>query len=305
MCAAVRVDHDLVAAEDVLAAHGGALCHQRIGDHDRIVGTLAHKVVVQSSRGGMATIADDLTVHGADAVCCTHQTVCAVVEGCHTIIDMGHGACAIGISHDCLLVGGSTVTDADNDTLRSQVAGQFKVIVLFGSQRNIADVTVCSFLIVLELLYAGLCNELLRLCALVLHVQIRTLEVDAKDLGTVVAALHDTGNVGNGIGQNLNALGDGGSQKAGHTLRNDMLRPVTQTFFVCVVGVKLIGTVAVDVHKAGDDTLVTVIVIYILCPIGENADDLTLFDLDSSRYKLICDPYFFTLDYHLNCPPSE
>lgn len=58
------------------------------------------------------------------------------------------------------------MTDADNDTLRSQVAGQFKVIVLFGSQRNIADVTVCSFLIVLELLYAGLCNELLRLCAL-------------------------------------------------------------------------------------------------------------------------------------------
>ena len=40
-------------------------------------------------------------------------------------------------------------------TLRSQVAGQFKVIVLFGSQRNIADMAVCGFLIVLELLYAG------------------------------------------------------------------------------------------------------------------------------------------------------
>ena len=253
----------------------------------------------------MAAIADDLTVHGADAVCCTYQTVCAVVEGCHTIIDMGHGACAIGISHDSLLVGSGTMTDADNDTLRSQVAGQFKVIVLFGSQRNIADMAVCGFLIVLELLHAGLCNKLLRLCALVLHVQIRTLEVDAKDLGTVVAALHDTGNVGNGIGQNLNALGDSGSQKAGHALRNDMLCPVTQTFLVCIVGVKLIGTVAVDVHKAGDDTLVTVIVIYILCPIGENADDLTIFDLNSSRHKLISDPYFFTLNYHLNCPPSE
>ena len=84
-----------------------------------------------------------------------------------------------------------------------------------------------------------------------------------------------------------------------------MLCPVTQTFLVCIVGVKLIGTVAVDVHKAGDDTLVTVIVIYILCPIGENADDLTIFDLNSGRHKLISDPYFFTLNYHLNCPPSE
>lgn len=71
-----------------------------------------------------------------------------------------------------------------------------------------------------------------------------------------------------------------------------MLRPVTQTFLVCIVGVKLIGTVAVDVHKAGDDTLVTVIVIYILCPIGEDADNLTIFDLNSSRHKLISDPYF-------------
>ena len=254
----------------------------------------------------MAAIADDLTVHGADAVCCTHQTVCAVVEGGHTIIDMGHGACAIGISHDSLLVSSGTVADADNDALRSQIAGQFKVIVLFGSQRNIADVTVCSFLIVLELLHAGLCNELLRLCALVLHVQIGTFEVDAKDLSTIVAAFHDTGNIGNGIGQDLNALGDGGSQKAGHTLRNDMFRPVTQPLLVCIVGVKLIGTVAVDVHKAGDDTLVAVIVINILCTIGENADDFTVLGFDGSRHKLICDPYFFTLNYHLNVLlPSE
>ena len=180
-----------------------------------------------------------------------------------------------------------------------------EVLIMLRCQRDIADVAAGRFLVVLELLDGGFDDVLVRLCALVLHVQIRTLEVDAKDLGTVVAALHDTGNVGNGIGQDLNALGDGGSQKAGHALRNDMFCPVTQTFLVCIVGVKLIGTVAVDVHKAGDDTLVTVIVIYILCPIGENADDLTIFDLNSSRHKLISDPYFFTLNYHLNCPPSE
>ena len=84
-----------------------------------------------------------------------------------------------------------------------------------------------------------------------------------------------------------------------------MLCPVAQAVLVGVVGVELVGAVAVDVHKAGDDTLVTVIVIYILCPIGENADDLTIFDLNGSRHKLISDPYFFTLNYHLNCPPSE
>ena len=58
------------------------------------------------------------------------------------------------------------MTDADYDALRSQIAGQLKVVVLLGSQRNIADMTVCGFLILLELLYAGLCNKLLRLCAL-------------------------------------------------------------------------------------------------------------------------------------------
>ena len=183
--------------------------------------------------------------------------------------------------------------------------GQCKPFVVFRCKGHIADVAACCLLVVLELLHAGLCDVLRRLCALVLHIEVRAFKVDAKDLGTVVAALHDTGNVGNGIGQHLNALGDGGSQKTGHTLRNDVLCPVTQAFLVCVVGVKLIGTVAVDVHKAGDDTLVTVIVIYILCPIGENADDLTIFDLNSSRHKLISDPYFFTLNYHLNCPPSE
>ena len=50
-------------------------------------------------------------------------------------------------------------------------------------------------------------------------------------------------------GQNLNALGDGGSQKAGHALRNDMLCPVTQTFLVCIVGVKPVSYTHLDVYK--------------------------------------------------------
>ena len=128
--------------------------------------------------------------------------------------------------------------------------------------------------------------------------------MDAKDLGTVVAALHDTGNVGNGIGQDLNALGDGGSQKAGHALRNDMLCPVTQTFLVCIVGVELVGTMAVDVHEAGDDALVAVIVVHILGAVGQDGGDPAVIHLNGSRDELVCQPDLFALYYHFECPPS-
>ena len=304
MGAAVGVDDDLVAAEQVLAAHGRTLGHQGVGDHDGVVGTLAHEVVVQSSGGGVAAVTDDLAVHGADAVGRAHQTVGAVVEGRHTVIDVGHGACAVGIGHDGLLVGGAAVADADHHAVGGQIAGEGKVLIVLGGQRDIADVAPGRLLVVLELLDGGFHDVLVGLCALVLHVEVGTLEVDAQNLCAVVAALHDVRHIGDGVGQYLDALGDGGGEEAGDALRDDVLCPVAQTVLVGVVGVELVGAVAVDVHKAGDDALVTVIVVHILGAIGQDGGDPAVIHLNGSRDELVCQPDLFALYYHFRCPPS-
>ena len=104
-----------------ISLFGRTLGHQGVGDHDGVVGTLAHEVVVQSSGGGVAAVTDDLAVHGADAVSCAHQTVCTVVEGRHTVINVGHGARTVGVGHDSLLVGRAAVTDADHHAVGRQI----------------------------------------------------------------------------------------------------------------------------------------------------------------------------------------
>ena len=129
--------------------------------------------------------------------------------------------------------------------------------------------------------------------------------MDAEDLGAFVAALHHVGHVGHGMGQNGFALGDGRGQKAGHTFGDDVLCPVAQAFGLCVVGVELIGTVAVDVHKAGDDALCAVVRVGGLFAVGEDAGDLAVFNFKCRRHELVGDPDFLALDDHGKCPPVK
>ena len=238
-----------------------------------------------------------------DAVGCAHQTVGAVGEGGHAVVHVGHGAGTVGIGHHGLLIGGGTMADADHHAVLGQVMGQCKPFVVFRCKGHIADVAACCLLVVLELLHAGLCDVLRRLCALVLHIEVGAFKVDAKDLGTFVAALHHVGHIGHGVGQHLHALGDGSGQKAGHTLRDDMLCPVAQALRLCVVGVEFVGTMAVDIHKTGHDALGAIVHIGLLFTIGEDAGDLALLQLDCGRNELVGDPYFFALDDHIISPP--
>lgn len=80
------------------------------------------------------------------------------------------------------------MADADHHAVPGQVMGQCKPFVVFRCKGHIADVAACCLLVVLELLHAGLCDVLRRLCALVLHIEVGAFKVDAKDLGTFVAA---------------------------------------------------------------------------------------------------------------------
>ena len=88
------------------------------------------------------------------------------------------------------------MADADHHAVGRQIAGEGEVLIMLRCQRDIADVAPGRFLVVLELLDGGFDDVLVRLCALVLHVEIGAFEVDAQDLCAVVAALHDIGHVG-------------------------------------------------------------------------------------------------------------
>ena len=140
----------------------------------------------------------------------------------------------------------------------------------------------------------------LGLCAFVLHVQIGAFEVDAQDLGTFIALFHHLGHIGYSLGQNVLALGDGGGQESGNTLAHDVLGPIAQTGFLGVVGVKLVGAVAVHIDHAGDDALVSVISIHGLCTVGTDADDFAAVHFHLSGHKLVGDPNFLTLNDHGN-----
>ena len=117
MGAAVRINLNLIAAEDITASGRRSLCHQSVGDHNGIIRPLGHKVIIQRRRGGMIAVADDFSVHGTDAVGSTYQTVGPVVEGGHAVVHMGHGAGTMGVSHDSLFISCCGVSDAYNNTM--------------------------------------------------------------------------------------------------------------------------------------------------------------------------------------------
>ena len=79
--------------------------------------------------------------------------------------------------------------------------------------------------------------------------------------------------------------------------------PVAQALRLCVVGVELVGTMAVDIHKTGHDALGAIVHIGLLFTIGEDAGDLALLQFDCGRNELVGDPYFFALDDHIISPP--
>ena len=171
----------------------------------------------------MIAVADDFAVHGAQTERSTHQTVGAVVEGRHAVVDMGQASGAVGISHAGLLVGGGAVADTDHDAPVCQVTGQGKVLISFGGHGHIADIALGGSLKTLKLLDGGFGDVLFRLRALILHVQIRAFKVDAQNLRALIAFFHDLCHIGNSLGQNFLALGDGGGKKRGDTLGDNIL----------------------------------------------------------------------------------
>ena len=174
----------------------------------------------------MVAVADDLSVHGADPIGGAYQAVIPVLERRHAVVNVRHGARAVSVSHNGLLIGGGGMSDADYDAVFSQITGEGEIFVSLRGHCDVFDLSLCSLLIVLELLNGWLHDILFRLRSLVYHIEVRSLKVNAEDLGALIAVLHNLRHIGDGVRQNFFALGDRGGQKACHTLGYDIFCPV-------------------------------------------------------------------------------
>ena len=161
----------------------------------------------------MVAVADNLAVHGTQAVSSAYQAVVAVLERSHAVVYMGHGTGAVCVSHNSLLVGGCGMSDADYHAVLSQITGQGEILIGLGSHGDVFDMTLCSFLIMLKLLDGRFYDVLLRLSSLVNHIQVRSLKMDAENFSAFVTLVHDLRHIGYGVRQNLLALGNGSCQK--------------------------------------------------------------------------------------------
>ena len=169
MRASVWIDYNLIATEQILAACGCALCHKSIGDHNAVIRSLAHKKSCLSRQGGMAAITDDFSIHCADAVSRTHQTICSVVERGHSVVDMGYGTSTVGIRHNRLLIGCCVVSYTDNHPCAVRYRVRSKSLSCSVARATQRMYPCCS-LIATKLLCTRLGNIMLWLSALVLHI---------------------------------------------------------------------------------------------------------------------------------------
>ena len=192
------------------------------------------------------------------------------------------------------------MTDADHHTIIRKVTGQCKILIGFGGHGDIADVALGRFLISLELFYSGFNNMLLRLCTLVLHVQIRTFKVDAQNFRTFVAIFHDLGHIHQCIGQHFLALCNGCCQESSDTLVHNILGPIPQTCLMGIVGIECVSTMAVDIDETGYNSLVTIVNVHRSGTIRSNGNNLALFHFNHRRNKLVSNPNFFALNNHNN-----
>ena len=298
MRAAVRIDFNLIPAEQELRTDRLALGHQCIRNKDCMIRAFLMEELVERSISRVVAITNAFAIHTPDAVSRADQAVCPVVKRRHAVVHMRHRTCAVCIRHHRLLIGRSGVTDADNHAVLATIPGQRKVLIGFGCHGDILNQPVCSLLIFLKLLYRGLDNILFRLRTLVYHIKIRPLKVYAQNFRALVAVRDHLCHVLKRRGQNLFALGDRGRQKSGHAFADDVAHPVTQALFLCVVGIKAVSAVAVHVDKTGQNAFAAIIPVNRFRIVCMDTHNFSAIHLDLRRYKLVGKPDFFTLNYH-------
>ena len=84
-------------------------------------------------------------------------------------------------------------------------------------------------------------------------------------------------------------------EKCSNSFFRDMGSPVGQALRICIIGVKSIGTMGMDVNKSRKNTVIFPVFIAPLCAPWQNLYNFLIFHLDLCRNKLTGDPDPFTL----------
>ena len=165
-------------------------------------------------------------------------------------------------------------------------------------QGDIFDKALCCLLIFFKLLHGCRRNGLRRLRSLVLHVQERSLKMNAQDFRSFVALLHHGCHIGHGLGEHIRHLGYGSGQDGCYTLLRYPLHPVAESLRPAVVCIKIICSVCVDVNETRHDSLIPVILIRRSRTIPMDTADDPILNLHLGCHELSCYPDSLTLNPH-------
>ena len=225
------------------------------------------------------------------------------MERCHTVKDMRHGSCSVGNCHTRFLNRCRRMSDAYADIVCCTVSCQFEILVTLGSHCYNFNQSVGSLLIPFELLNIRFYNALLRLCSLVYHIQIRSFKMNSEDFRSLIAIRYDLCDIFHCLGKYLLCLCDCGRTDSGNTLLGNVFHPVSQAFFFCIIGVKAISTMCMNVNESRYNSSFTIVLVSRFSAISQNIFDFSILQLQLGFDELTEYPYSLTLNNHEIAPP--
>ena len=174
---------------------------------------------------------------------------------------MSHGSSAVGDPQQSLLIGCRRMAHADNNACIMTVFGQSKVRIMLWSHGNIPNHTLRCFLIHGKLLYRRNSNCFRRLSALVIHVKIWSLKMDAKDLGPLIALFCNLCYIGNCLCQNLRHLSYCRRKNRGNSLLWNPSHPVPKSLRLSIIRIKSISPMCMNINKSRQNPFTAIIYI--------------------------------------------
>ena len=103
---------------------------------------------------------------------------------------------------------------------------QRKVCIVLRSQRNIFNQSLSGVLVPLELLNESLCDGFRRLGSLVIHIEIRSLEMNSEDLGSLITIIHHRCHIGHSLLQYIRHLSHRSRKNGGNAFLRYVFHPV-------------------------------------------------------------------------------
>ncbi len=305
MCRTILEQFDLVATKQHPRADRKRLDHQRIRDHDRVIISLRLEEIIDRRIMRMVTVADDFSVHFAKAQGRADKARLAMMELCHSVVYVRHASCPVCDRICRLFIRSAGMSLACHDILRNKIVKQIVIAVMLAGHRHNLDHIMTCFLVAFELFHIGRDTVLFRLRSLIHLIQIRSFEMNSKDLGAFIAFLSHFRHIGDRLGQNLFALRDRCRKQARDPFLHDIFCPVAQPFRCRVICIPSICPVRMDIDKSRNDPLVAVILVHIFCSIRIKSRDLFVIHFDLSFHPHVQHPDFSALNYHKVMPPSS